>query len=129
MKKFNFILIALFAILLTTALITCPLKAISQKQTSLTSFAFPENVANILRTSCISCHGEGGKEMAMTMWNFNKWETYSTEKQSKKANEFCDAITKEKMPPSSIRKSNPEQIPTAAQLDIICKWANSLNTK
>jgi hypothetical protein len=129
MKKYPFIITALTALLFMAILVITPLNARSQKQTSLTSFSFPENVATILRTSCISCHGEGGNAIASTSWNFNKWETYTTEKQSKKANDICDAITKEKMPPSSIKKSNPEQIPTLTQMETICKWANSYKTQ
>lgn len=119
----------LLAISITTVLVISPLKAICQKKTSTQINVFPENVSKILISSCAGCHGDNGKKMAMSMWNFNKWGTYAAEKQSKKAKQICNAVTKGKMPPSSIKKSNPDEIPTAGQIDIICKWANSLNGK
>jgi hypothetical protein len=36
-------------------------------------------------------------------------------------------LSKEKMPPKSFRKSNPDLIPTQAQIDAICKWSEKLN--
>jgi hypothetical protein len=129
MKNKQFKTIVIIILSVAAFLVFKPIKTYSQKQTSLTTFAFPDKVAEVLRTSCISCHGEGGKEMAMSIWNFNKWETYTKEKQSKIALDFCNTITKGSMPPTSIKKSNPEMNPTAVQTEIICKWSNSLNEK
>jgi len=129
MKRINLISTVIIALSVTIFLVISPLNSFSQKQSKINSNGFPGDVSKILSTSCISCHGDGGKKMAMSMWNFNKWETYPAGKQSKKALKICKAINKGKMPPVAVKKSNPESIPTAAQIDIICKWANSLNVK
>jgi hypothetical protein len=129
MKKNNLISTVILALAVTVFLIINPLKAFSQKQSNTSSKDFPKDVSNILSNSCIGCHGDGGKKMAMSVWDFNKWQTYSTQKQSKKAKKICSAITKGKMPPSSVKKTNPEMIPTTAQKNTICNWAHSLDGK
>lgn len=89
----------------------------------------PENISNIIQNSCIPCHWNDGKRMAMSRINFSKWEEYSTEKQSKKASLICKTLNKGKMPPKSVRKSSPELIPTKELVDLICGWAKSLKSK
>jgi hypothetical protein len=129
MKKINLIIASVIALSMTAIIVFGPLKVVSQKQSVSKSNGFPENVASILSNSCKGCHGDGGKKMAMSMWNFDKWDTYTKEKQSKKANAICKTITKGSMPPKSAKKLYPDLIPTAAQIEIICNWANSLNKK
>jgi len=129
MKKVHFILIAMFMLTLTTVLVFSPFKAVSQKKTTQTAIVIPGNVAKILHNTCTACHNDGGKVMAMSMWNFSSWDKYSAKKQSRKATAMCNAITKGKMPPASIKKVNPDKIPTAEQIEIVCKWANSLKVK
>jgi hypothetical protein len=137
MKKINLIIASVIALSMIAIIVFGPLKVVSQKQVvSISqiqsvskSNGFPENVASILSNSCKGCHGDGGKKMAMSMWNFDKWDTYTKEKQSKKANAICKTITKGSMPPKSVKKSYPDLIPNTAQKEIICNWANSLNKK
>lgn len=129
MKKTHFVLLSMFIFSIVAVIVIYPFKAVSQKRTSQMSNSIPENVADVLRNSCISCHGEGGKEMAMSMWNFSVWDTYSAKKQAKKANAICNAITNGSMPPASVKKASPEKVPTAIQREIVCNWANSLNKK
>jgi hypothetical protein len=45
---------------------------------------------------------------------------------AKKASGICSELTEGKMPPKSVRKSNPELIPSKQQIELICKWAESL---
>jgi hypothetical protein len=75
----------------------------------------------------MACHAEGGSHMAMSMLNFSEWGKYDVDKQAKKAGAICYMLSKEKMPPKSFRKSNPDLIPTQAQIDAICKWSEKLN--
>jgi hypothetical protein len=126
MKKTNFILIATFILSTATALVISPSKAVSQQKITQIS-SIPDSVAKILGNSCIGCHDLGGSKMASSKWSFSGWDKYTAEKQAKKADAMCRAITKGSMPPKSARKDNPEKIPTAAQIETICKWAGSLN--
>jgi mono/diheme cytochrome c family protein len=89
----------------------------------------PENINKIFQTSCIACHGSNGKILPMTKLNFSKWAEYGAAKEAEKASSICSVITKEIMPPKSIRKSKPELIPTKEQIALICKWAESLKPK
>jgi len=89
----------------------------------------PKDVNKIFQTSCIACHGDKGKLLANTKVNFSKWAEYGSEKAAVKASSICSAVRKGTMPPESATKSNPEIILTKEQIDLICKWAESLNSK
>ena len=103
--------------------------AFSQAKTIQSPVGIPTDVAEILRSSCAGCHGTGGNPMAMGAWNFTKWDTYNVKKQAKKSNLMCNAITNGSMPPAYAKQTNPDRIPTAAQTETVCKWANSLKLK
>jgi mono/diheme cytochrome c family protein len=89
----------------------------------------PENINKIFQASCFTCHGSNGKMLPMAKLNFSKWADYGAVKEAEKASKICSEITDELMPPKSIRKSNPELIPTKEQIELICKWAESLKPK
>lgn len=129
MKKFNLVFVVMIAIAIATFLTVSPIKSESQKTISSSTNSIPEDVAKILKKSCTSCHDEGGNGMAMAMWNFSSWDTYAAKKQSKKSQAICDAMTNGTMPPSDIRKSYPDRVPTAEQIQIVCRWASSLSVK
>jgi hypothetical protein len=129
MKKSHYVLFAMFAISIAAFLFISPLKVISQKKITQSSYSIPDNVAEVLRNSCVSCHESGGNVMAESMWSFSSWDKYSAKKQASKSKAMCNAITSGKMPPSNIRQSNPSRIPTAVQTETICKWAISLKIK
>jgi cytochrome c5 len=96
-----------------------------QEQTS----PIPENINKIFQTSCFTCHGSKGRILPMAKLNFSKWAEYGAEKEADKASQICSVLTAEAMPPKSVRKSNPELIPTKEQIALICKWAESLKPK
>ncbi len=116
-------------IVLALAVFAQTFGAFSQTKTIKSPVSMPYEVAEILRTSCAGCHGTGGNPMAMGVWNYTKWDTYNVKKQATKSNSMCNAITNGSMPPASVKKTNPERIPTAAQTETVCKWANSLKLK
>lgn len=129
MKKISFIFVVMCTLSIAAVLAFIPLKSVSQKQINQSAISIPDDVAKILQKSCTSCHDAGGNGIAMSMWNFSAWDTYSATKQSKKANAICNAVTNGSMPPSGIKQSNPERIPTEVQIGIVCKWASSLIVK
>jgi mono/diheme cytochrome c family protein len=89
----------------------------------------PDNILKIFQASCFTCHGSNGKMLPMAKLNFSKWAEYGAGKEAEKASKICSVITDEIMPPKSARKSNPELIPTKEQIELICKWAESLKPK
>jgi hypothetical protein len=121
MKKIN---VKLWLMLLVVIL--AMIHPVSGQTQKVPAAPIPVEVDKFLKNSCMPCHYEGGKMMAKGMVNFSKWTEYTSEKASKKASMVCYALTKGKMPPKKIRKEIPESIPTKEQLDLICKWADSL---
>jgi mono/diheme cytochrome c family protein len=93
------------------------------------SSSIPENINKIFNTSCIQCHGRNGKTMALARINFPNWAAYSVVKQAEKASLICSTLSKGAMPPKPVRESKPELNPTKEQIDLICTWAESLNSK
>jgi hypothetical protein len=124
MKKIN---VKLWSMILVVILVMIhPASGQTQK---VLAAPIPEDVNKIFKNSCMPCHWDGGKKMAMGMVNFSKWTEYTTEKAAKKASMVCYALTKEKMPPKKVRKEIPGIVPTKEQRDLICKWAESLKTE
>jgi mono/diheme cytochrome c family protein len=89
----------------------------------------PANINKIFQTSCYSCHGSNGKVLPMLKLNFSKWDEYGAAKEAELASAICSVITRELMPPKSIRQSKPELIPSKEQTEQICKWAESIKPK
>jgi hypothetical protein len=129
MKKITFTLTTVSFICLITASVMKPSNALGQQENPSMKISMPDSVAMILAKSCIGCHDSGGSKLASSKWSYSGWASYSDEKQAKKSDAMCRAITKGSMPPKKVRKENPEKIPTAAQIETICKWAASLNKK
>ena len=127
MKNIFLVLLAIGFVANTVSFVpvlTKPSKSNAAKQ--LSTNALPDDVKAIIEKSCIGCHGEGGSRMAMSKLNFSKWDSYPAKKQTAKAAAICKKVTNGKMPPSSVRKSKPELIPTQAQIDLICNWSKTL---
>jgi cytochrome c553 len=91
------------------------------------SSAIPPAVHTIMVTSCLACHGVGGKGMALAKVKMSEWSSYSPEKQASKAEDMCKVVTKGKMPPSGFLKDHPEAKLTQEQIKTICDWSASLN--
>jgi mono/diheme cytochrome c family protein len=89
----------------------------------------PDDINKIFQTSCFACHGSNGRMLPMAKLNFSKWAEYGAEKEAEKASKICSVLTEGLMPPKSVRKSNPELIPTKEQIALICKWAETLKPK
>ena len=91
--------------------------------------AIPENINKILKASCLGCHGSDGRLLALAKLNLSKWAEFTADEKVNKAAGMCYEITEGKMPPKSARKSNPELIPSAEQIKLVCNWAESLKPK
>jgi hypothetical protein len=88
--------------------------------------ALPDSVLKFVQKACMDCHADDGNFMAKGKVNFSTWASYDAEKQAKKANAMCKELTKSAMPPKKWRANNPNDVPTQAQVDMICRWAKSL---
>jgi hypothetical protein len=86
----------------------------------------PDSVMKFVQTACMDCHSDDGSGMARGKVNFSKWAGYDAEKQLKKANAICKELTQNDMPPKKWRANNPDNVPTQAQIDMMCRWAKSL---
>ena len=89
----------------------------------------PDEISKILKASCMKCHDNNGKILARIKLNLSTWAEYSSLEGAKKASVICSELVKESMPPKSSRKSNPEMIPSKEQIELICRWAESLKIK
>jgi hypothetical protein len=115
--------------LLTSLFLASNLQIASGETKEDKTTPIPENINKIFQTSCYQCHGINGKTLPRIKLDFSKWAEYGTAKEAEKAADICSVINEESMPPKSLRKSNPELIPTKEQIGLICKWAESLKPK
>jgi mono/diheme cytochrome c family protein len=92
-------------------------------------FSIPENVNKIFQTSCMSCHSNDGGRFPKSKLNFSRWGGYGAAKEAEKASLICLSVRKGSMPPKSTRVSKPELILTKEQIDLICKWAESIKAE
>jgi hypothetical protein len=86
----------------------------------------PDSVMKLVQKACMDCHADDGSSMARGKVNFSKWSTYDADKQLKKAEAICKELTKSGMPPKKWRANNPNDVPTQAEVDMVCRWAKSL---
>ena len=89
----------------------------------------PSDVKSIVEKSCVNCHSEPGKTLALSRVNLTKWDQYSVEKQAAKAKAMCYEISKDKMPPKKFRANFPESVLSSEEIKTICDWAQSLQSK
>jgi hypothetical protein len=123
-------LVALVAVVLFTASIfLTPVTATSQEKPKAKALPLPDSVNNIVQKSCVFCHAEGGKSMAMAHINLSKWETYAPDKQMSKALDMCKEVTKGAMPPKSFKSGHPDGVPSAKEVATLCNWAHALKGK
>ncbi len=122
MKKFTLITLAIASVFSFAALMNNPLSA----QTVQKAKPIPDDVLLIAKKSCVKCHAEPGKTMALSHVNLSKWDSYTAEKQASKAAAMCNMITKGKMPPKAFKEKNPDFVLTADEIKIICDWSASI---
>ncbi|MGB8489774.1 MAG: hypothetical protein WCE64_01820 [Bacteroidales bacterium] len=86
----------------------------------------PTEIKSIFKKSCMECHGKDGRLFARWKVNFSRWEDYSADEKAKKSFMICSILSDGKMPPKKVREQKPDLVPTKEQVDMICKWADSL---
>jgi hypothetical protein len=122
MKKFKLIVIAIACVFSFTAFMNNPVSPQSVQKNK----PIPDDVLMIAKKSCINCHAEPGKELALMHVNLSKWDTYTIEKQASKATAMCNMISEGKMPPKDFKKKNPDFVLTKDEIKTICDWSASI---
>lgn len=127
MKKTPLVSIGLTAVvlLLTLSWKSGPVSSPSM-YTSVIDSLFPAEVQAILQKSCIGCHSEGGKALAMSKLNFSEWNAYSPAKQTQKIGKICSEIKEGTMPPRAFLKQYPDDALSPEQIRLICDWATQV---
>lgn len=87
----------------------------------------PDSVSKVVHKACMDCHANDGNGMAKAHVNFSAWNTYDPRKQAEKAASVSKVLAKGSMPPGKWRKSNPDNVPTKAEVQLIGNWAKALN--
>ncbi len=118
MKKSGSILIALFVAMVITSAFIIPNGTLPNDPPK----NIPDSVWAIFEVSCYDCHSNDGNGIAKSRVNFDKWDTYSSEKQLKKVISICKTMQSQKMPPSKYLKKNPDVTPSAAEVARVCNW-------
>jgi len=111
-----------------------------------TVYNVPENVNNVLQTSCYDCHSNNTKypwynkiqPVAMYLdnhvedgkkhFNFTEFASYSTKRQKKKLDEVADEVKGGEMPLSSYTLIHQDAKLSDADKKLVIDWANKLNS-
>ena len=84
----------------------------------------PEDVNQILVSSCYDCHNpEGKNEDAKKAVIFEQWDDYKLTKKISVLNDIVEVIGKDKMPPEKYLEFKPEKKLTEEQKEKVLKWA------
>jgi hypothetical protein len=128
MKKAAFLSIIAFSLVFGFALIFNPQTVIGSKKSTSAGpgTALPDSIHKLVQRACMDCHADDGNFMAKGKINFSAWEKYDSEKQYSKAQAICKVLTKGSMPPKKWCANNPNDVPTQAEKDMVCRWAGSL---
>jgi hypothetical protein len=86
---------------------------------------FPDDVEEILKTSCFDCHtDDGSNKKAKLVLNFDKWEDFKTGKKISRLDDICELVEEGKMPPEKYLNFKPEARLSDAQREVLCNWAD-----
>lgn len=84
----------------------------------------PEEVQQILVSSCYDCHSSAGtNEDARKALDFEQWDDYRLTKKISVLGEIAEVVEKDKMPPGKYLEFKPDRKLEAAQKELIVKWA------
>jgi len=118
MKRALIILTSVFAVVIISAAFITPSSVPPKSPTD----NIPDSVWSVFEKSCYGCHSDDGNGMAKSKLNFDKWDSYSAEKQLKKAKASCNEMKKGGMPPTKFLKNNPDAAPGETGINTVCNW-------
>lgn len=117
MNMKNFLLTGVFTLIIC---LFCGFIISAQQQEK--GKALTKDVSQIINRSCVTCHSDKGSGMAKMKVNFDKWQSYSDEKQVKLAQKCYQEVSKGGMPPKGFIKSNPGAALSPEEIDIFRNW-------
>ena len=128
MKKTAIVTLMMMSVLFAFVLVFNPQRASGSKNpvSAATGTPLPDSVQQFVKKTCMDCHADGGNFLAKGKVNFSEWDKYSPEKQKEKAVSICKELTKHGMPTGKWCKNNPDKVPVQADIDMMCRWALSL---
>ena len=92
---------------------------------SLSRQDIPENVNDVLQTSCFGCHNsEGRNDDAKDALELDNWDGYRLTKKIGVLSEIIEVLEEDKMPPARFLESNPDRRLTEDQKKLVIDWAN-----
>jgi len=128
MKRIAFLSIVAMSLLLAFLLVFNPQRVIGSRGPlpAGPGIALPDSIQKLVKRACMDCHADDGNFMAKGKINFSVWDNYDTGKKVDKAQAMCKVLTKGSMPQKKWCANNPKDVPTQAEKEMVCKWANSL---
>lgn len=128
MKKITFLTFLVISVVFAFVLLFNPQTVIGSKKSAANGpgTALPDSIHKMVQRACMDCHADDGNFMAKGKINFSNWDKYDADKQADKAKAMCKVLTKGSMPPKKWCTNNPNDVPTQAEKDMVCKWATSL---
>ena len=89
----------------------------------------PDEVKDILKTSCFDCHSnDASGDKSKNALNFDEWSDYKVSKMISRLADICEVVDEGKMPPEKYLKHNPDNALSDAQKATICDWAGKEST-
>lgn len=90
----------------------------------------PDNVRQVLSTSCFDCHSAGSKNVkAKSKLNFSNWDDLSKAKKVSKLEKIQDVLKGGDMPPAKYIDKNPDKAPSAESKQAVLAWAQQESKK
>ncbi len=91
---------------------------------------FPDEITNILKTSCYDCHFTGASsEKALKAVNFAQWEEYRLTKQIGLLGDIGKMVEEKKMPPGKYLENKPEAALSEEQIKQLADWTKQESDK
>ena len=83
----------------------------------------PEEVQQVLVSSCYDCHSSAGRnEDAKKALNFESWGDYRLTKQIGLLGDIAEVIEKDKMPPGKYLEFKPDRKLSESQKELLLNW-------
>lgn len=89
----------------------------------------PAEVNSLLKTACVTCHSNEGRDKPKAKVNFSIWEEYNPTEKSMIAASIADEVKKGSMPPKRFLESHPDAALTESQINQIVQWCETLKPK
>jgi mono/diheme cytochrome c family protein len=99
----------------------------AQKKTQQETLAqYPEEVANIFKTSCVGCHNDQSNSKSKDLLNLSAWDQLKKKEKVKAGKIIMKEVIEKKMPPEGMVKRRPELALNDDQVKTLAAWAKNI---